>query len=53
MNRLLRAALFPIGLLAVLVLTLCVFRLPILDSLKLLFSGAFGDKFAWSRTAVK
>ncbi len=42
-----------IGLVAVLVLTLLVFRLPVIESLKLLISGAFGDQFAWSRTAVK
>lgn len=41
------------GLLAVLVLSLAVFRLPVGESLKLLWEGAFGDKFALSRTAVK
>jgi simple sugar transport system permease protein len=42
-----------LGLVAVLGLTLLVFRLPVLDSMKLLADGAFGDRFAWSRTAVK
>ncbi len=42
-----------IGLLLVLVLTLFVFRLPVFESLKLLWGGAFGDSFALSRTAVK
>ncbi len=41
------------GLFAVLVLTLILFQLPVMSSLSLLVSGAFGDKFAWSRTAVK
>jgi len=53
LKSVIRAAIFPIGLLAILVLTLVVFRLPVLDSLKLLISGSAGDKFAWSRTAVK
>jgi len=42
-----------IGLITVLVLTLLVFRLPVVESLKLLIAGSFGDKFALSRTAVK
>ena len=42
-----------LGLGLVLVLTLLVFRLPVLESLKMLTSGAFGDKFAVSRTLVK
>ena len=49
----LRTLSFPVLLLFVLVLTLALFRLPVVDSLKLLFSGALGDKFGWSRTAVK
>ena len=49
----LRPLLFPVGLFVILVLTLVVFRLPVLDSLKLLVTGAAGDKFGWSRTAVK
>jgi len=42
-----------VGLLAVLVLTFLVFRLPVFESLKLLSDGAFGDRFAISRTMVK
>lgn len=42
-----------IGLLALLVLALAIFRLPIAPSLGLLFHGAFGDKFGWTRTLVK
>ena len=42
-----------VGLILVLVLTLLVFRIPVIESLKLLVSGAFGDKFAISRTLVK
>ncbi len=42
-----------VGLVFVLILTLAVFHLPILDSLKLIAGGAFGDKFAIARTAVK
>lgn len=38
---------------AVLVLVLLVFGLPVGSSLALLFEGAFGDKFGWSRTLVK
>lgn len=40
-------------LLCSLVLTLAIFRLPLLYSLQLILSGAFGDRFAWSRTVVK
>lgn len=42
-----------IGLALVLVLTLLVFGLPVIDSLRLITQGAFGDKFAVSRTLVK
>lgn len=42
-----------LGLLLILILTLAAFGLPIMDSLKLIFQGALGDKFALSRTAVK
>lgn len=42
-----------LGLCLVLVLTLVVFRLPVAESLKMLVLGAFGDKFAASRTFVK
>lgn len=38
---------------AVLALTLVVFRLPLLDSLHLIVQGAFGDKFGVARTVVK
>ncbi len=41
------------GLIVVLMLTLLAFRLPVGESLKMLADGAFGDKFAISRTAVK
>ncbi|HWD37714.1 MAG TPA: hypothetical protein VG944_02615, partial [Fimbriimonas sp.] len=40
------------GLFAVLVLTLLAFHLPLVGSLSLLWEGAFGDKFALSRTVV-
>lgn len=40
-------------LLGSLVLTLLVFRLPVGPSLKLIEEGAFGDRFGWSRSAVK
>ncbi len=30
-----------------------VFGLPVLESLRLMMQGAFGDQFGWSRTAVK
>lgn len=42
-----------VGLALVLVLTLVVFRLPVIESLKLIEQGAVGDKFGWSRTVVK
>lgn len=42
-----------VGLFIILVLTLAIFGLPIVGSLKLLFEGALGDKFALSRTLVK
>lgn len=48
-----RAPLAAAGLLAILVITLWLFRLPVLDSLGMIVHGAFGDKFGWSRTAVK
>lgn len=41
------------GLMAILVLTLLAFRLPVADSLGLLAEGAFGDKFGMHRTIVK
>jgi general nucleoside transport system permease protein len=42
-----------VGLALILVLTLSVFGLPVVESLRLLFAGAFGDRFAIARTAVK
>ncbi|MFZ4508970.1 MAG: ABC transporter permease [Fimbriimonas sp.] len=42
-----------LGLLVILAATLVVFQLPLLPSLQLLAQGAFGDKFAISRTLVK
>lgn len=42
-----------VGLMAILVLTLLAFRLPVVDSLGLLAEGAFGDKFGVHRTFVK
>lgn len=48
-----RAALTIAVLAAVMVLTLLLFRLPVGASLSLLMEGAFGDKFAWGRTATK
>lgn len=53
LKRMTRLAVEAIGLAVVLVLTLLVFKLPVAESLKLLVSGAFGDQFALSRTAVK
>jgi simple sugar transport system permease protein len=53
LNALARAALTAVGLLAVLALTLVVFRLPLVESLQLIGQGAFGDKFGVSRTLVK
>ncbi|MGV3618198.1 MAG: ABC transporter permease [Fimbriimonas sp.] len=53
MNAFARAALTAIGLIAVLALTLVVFRLPLVDSLRLIVQGAFGDKFGIARTVVK
>lgn len=41
------------GLVAILAAVLAAFHLPVFDSLKLIADGAVGDKFAWSRTAVK
>jgi general nucleoside transport system permease protein len=41
------------GLIAVLVLTLAIFGLPVVQSLRLIVEGAFGDKFALSRTLIK
>jgi len=41
------------ALIVVLLFTLIVFRLPVGPSLSLLYEGAFGDKFALSRTFVK
>lgn len=42
-----------LGLPGILILTLFLFGLPIVESLKLIIQGAFGDQFGWSRTAVK
>lgn len=53
MNRLVLLAAGVAVLGAVLVLVLLVFGLPVNSSLALLVEGAFGDKFGWSRTAVK
>jgi simple sugar transport system permease protein len=41
------------GLIVALVLTLLIFGLPVGESLRLIGEGAFSDKFALSRTAVK
>ncbi|RYG44460.1 ABC transporter permease, partial [bacterium] len=48
-----KALLLVAVLAAALALTLVVFGLPVGASLTLLLDGAFGDKFAWGRTAVK
>ncbi|MBV6491836.1 MAG: ABC transporter permease [Fimbriimonadaceae bacterium] len=53
MNRLVLLAAGVAILGAVLVFVLLVFGLPVGSSLALLVEGAFGDKFGWSRTAVK
>ena len=41
------------GLLLILVVTLAAFGLPIVESVKLIFSGAFGNTLGLTRTAVK
>jgi len=41
------------GLLLILVVTLAAFGLPIVESAKLIFSGAFGNTLGLTRTAVK
>lgn len=51
--RIPRAILTAVGLLLLLVVTLAVFRLPVVQSLRLLAVGAAGDKFGLSRTAIK
>lgn len=48
-----RVAVAVTALLAVLVLTLAVFGLPVLESLRLIATGAFGNWFGVSRTLVK
>lgn len=53
MKRLVGISLYPIGLLLILVATLAFFKVPVRDGLGLLYSGAVGDRFAWSRMAVK
>jgi len=53
MKRTLRIIQMAAGLLLVLLATLLIFHIPILPSLDLMVQGAFGDKFGWSRTAVK
>ncbi len=42
-----------VGLSLILVGTLAAFGLPVGPSLQLVMQGAFGDAYAWSRTAVK
>lgn len=41
------------GLVAAIALTVVVFRLPLMESLSLMASGAVGDSYALSRTVVK
>lgn len=43
----------PTGLLLVVGLALIAFRLPLADSLRLLYEGAFADKFGIHRTIIK
>ncbi len=45
--------LIPFGLFLILILSLAIFGLPIVDSLKLLYEGALGDKYGIHRTLVK
>jgi simple sugar transport system permease protein len=45
--------LLPIGLLAILALTIVAFGLPLGQSMQLLFEGAFADKFGIHRTILK
>jgi general nucleoside transport system permease protein len=42
-----------LGIAVILVLTLAIAGLPVIDSLKLIFTGAFGDTIGLSRTAIK
>jgi general nucleoside transport system permease protein len=42
-----------VGLMFVLAITLLTFGVPVADGFSLLAEGAFGDRFGWSRTAVK
>jgi len=53
MKRAVRVFQMAAGLLLVLLATLWIFHLPIGGSIDLLIQGAFGDKFGWSRSAVK
>jgi simple sugar transport system permease protein len=48
-----RGILTALGLVVVLALTLLAFGVPVLPGLQLLAEGAFGDKFAISRTLVR
>ena len=53
MKRLTVAVWIALGLVAVLILTLAAFGLPIGSSLRLIWDGAAGDKFGIARTLVK
>lgn len=45
--------LLPVGLIAILALTILAFGLPLGESLQLLFEGAFADKYGVHRTILK
>ncbi len=53
MNRAREAALTIVALAALLALVLAAFGLPVFDSLRQIFEGAFGDRFGVARTLVK
>lgn len=53
LNAFLKVVGVGVGLILLLVITFSIFGLPIIDSLSLLVSGAFGDKYGIARTLVK
>lgn len=53
MKRIGEAALTALALIALLALVLAAFGLPVLESMKLIAEGAFGDRFGIARTLVK
>lgn len=53
MTGLRRSLVTGLGVVLALVVTLLIFRLPLVDSVRLILSGAFGDKFGVARTLLK